>query len=401
VSHPSTTSRIRVVYGDGPDSPAIAPIDALRAAGVDGDVDLDLVLGWTVRRHPWLADPGLRARTVLAGYALAPAVAEGRITPLPMRVSAVARWLRDDPPDVAVVSGIRRGSALAFGCSVGWSDVLCRLAGKVVVEVDDHAPDLGAPEIPGNVVAVVGRPETLEGDSVLARPADDVDLAIGATVARLVPEEATLQFGPGAIGEGIVRTIDRPVRIWSGLVTDAVATLADRRLLAGPATATYAWGGDGVRRLADAGMLQLHPATITHDLTAVSAIPRFVGCNTAVQISLDGAINIERSGTRVITSIGGHADYCTAASRSAGGLSIIAVRATTARGHSTIVPRVDVVSTARSDVDVVVTEHGIADLRGLGDTDRAERLVTVAAPEHRDALHAAMAGVRRSLQVIG
>jgi acyl-CoA hydrolase len=373
----------RVVYGDGPDSPRTSPADALAAAGLDGPADV--VLGWTVERHPWIDDPDFRARSVLGGYALLPAVNAGRITSLPLRLSAVGRWLAGDPPDVAVVSGVRRGDTLAFGCSVGWSDVLARVAATVIVEVDDAAPDLGAPEIPGNIVAVVPRPPAAGAAPAASRPADDIDLAIGATVAGLLPEHPTVQFGPGGIGEGIARAIDRPVRIWSGLVTDPMAGLAERGLLVEPAVATYAWGGDAVEKMAADGMLRLLPVTVTHDLTALSSTPGFVGCNTALQVGLDGAVNVERVGSRVIAAIGGHADFCVAASRSVGGLSIIAVRATSGT-HSTIVPRVDVVSTGRSDVDVVVTEHGVADLRGVGDAERAARLIAVAAPEHRDAL---------------
>jgi len=121
-------------------------------------------------------------------------------------------------------------------------------------------------------------------------------------------------------------------------------------------------------------MLRLAPVSETNDSTAVAAIARFVACNTALQVGLDGAVNVERIGDRVITGIGGHSDFCAGASRSIGGLSIIAVRSRAADGTPTIVEQVDVVSTPRSDVDVVVTEHGIADLRGLSDRERGERL---------------------------
>ncbi|MFP5487528.1 MAG: acetyl-CoA hydrolase/transferase C-terminal domain-containing protein, partial [Acidimicrobiia bacterium] len=195
-----------------------------------------------------------------------------------------------------------------------------------------------------------------------------------------------LQFGPGGIAEGIARSVDRPIRIWSGLVTDAMAELHERGLLLEPAVAAYTWGGAPVERLARAGVLRLTSSTETHDLSAISAIPRFVGCNTALQVGLDGAVNLERVGGRVVAAVGGHADFSAGASRSIGGMSIVALRSTTRTGASTIVPAVDVVSTARSDVDAVVTEHGVAHLRGLGDDDRARRLIGVAAPEHRDEL---------------
>ena len=97
-------------------------------------------------------------------------------------------------------------------------------------------------------------------------------------------------------------------------------------------------------------------------------------------------MNVERVGGRIVGGVGGHADFCAGASRSPGGLSVIALRSMTARGESTIVPRVDVVTTPRTDVDMVVTEHGVADLRGLDDAARAARIVAVAAPEHRESL---------------
>jgi acyl-CoA hydrolase len=86
-----------------------------------------------------------------------------------------------------------------------------------------------------------------------------------------------------------------------------------------------------------------------------------------------------------VAGIGGHADYCAAAAQSPGGLSMIVLPS--AHGErSSIVPAPTVVSTARSDVHVVVTEHGAADLRGLDEEERAEALIAVADPAHRAAL---------------
>ena len=242
-------------------------------------------------------------------------------------------------------------------------------AGCVVLEVDDAGRDLGGPAITGNIVAVCRRPGS-DPVPVPQRAADDIDRRIGELVASLVPDDATLQFGPGGIGEGIASSLRSPVRIRSGLLTDAMATLHDRGLLLAPAVAAYTWGGEPIQRLAAAGMLRLAPVSETNDSSAVAATPRFVACNTAIQVGLDGAVNIERIGDRVITGIGGHSDFCAGASRSIGGLSVIAVRSTAADGTPTIVERLDVVSTPRSDVDIVVTEHGIADLRGLTDGER-------------------------------
>jgi hypothetical protein len=377
-----------VVYADGPSGPRVSPSEVLAAIGLREPTPPEMLLGWTLERHPWLDDPDLFGSTVLAGYGLAGPVADGRLTPLPVRLSAVPALLRARPPDVGVIAAVRRGTGYAYSGSIGWADVVAEVAGRIVLEVDEEGDDLGGPEIVAHIAATLPRPRGRA--TVRPRPADDIDLAIGATVSSLVPDDATLQFGPGGIGEGVARALDRPVRIVSGLCTDAIASLHERRLLLGPVVAAYTHGGEPVRDLAAARMLDLTPSSITHDISRLSSIERFVGCNTALQVGLDGSVNVERVGHRVIAAIGGHSDFCAGASRSVGGLSIIAVRSTTARGDSTIVGRVDVVSTQRSDVDVVVTEHGVADLRGCDDAVRADRLIAIAAPDAREVLRSAV-----------
>jgi acetyl-CoA hydrolase len=246
----------------------------------------------------------------------------------------------------------------------------------VVVEVAEDGLDLGGPTLVGNVVAELPR----RGGPIAAAPRaiDDIDRAIAGHVVSLLPDDATVQFGLGGVAEAIADAIDRPVRLWSGLLTDMAAALADRDRLLGPVTASYTWGGDGIARLHGSGMFDLVSATVTHDVGRLAAIPRFVACNGALQVGLDGSVNLERVGGRTIAGIGGHADFCAGASRSVGGIAIVALRSTTRSGEPSIVERVEVVSTPRSDVDVVVTEHGIADLRDLGDADRARRLTTIA-----------------------
>jgi acyl-CoA hydrolase len=379
----ATRTRPLVAYPDGADSARVAPDVVARLAGVDHPQP-DVLLGWTPEDRAWLGSERLRGTTVMAGYALASAVRDGRLRYVPARLSAVPHVVERVRPDVAVVSGIRRGSSYAYRGTVGWGPAATRATGRVVVEVDDDAPDLGAPLIDGDIVAVVARAGG--APSAAPRTCDDVDLAIGRRVASLLPDDATIQLGPGGIADAVVAGIERPVRVFSGLLGESTAALARRGLLSGTATAGYVWGDDAIVELARSGRLRLEPVEITHDITAVGALPRFVACNTALQVGLDGSVNVERVGTRVVAGIGGHADFSAAAARSPGGISVIALRSTDRRGDSTIVPNVDVVSTPRCDVDVVVTEHGVADLRDATDDERAARNTAVASPPHRDAL---------------
>ncbi len=368
-----------LAYSDGVDSPRTAPAVVAAAAGAG---PVEVLMGWTPESRSWLSGPSVRGRTVMAGYAVAEAVAAGRLNYLPVRLSAVPRLLADLRPDLAVVTGVRRGRDLVYRGTVGFGPAAARAARAVVVEVDPHGPDLGGPPIEGDIVATVERPAS-DGPPLVTRGADEVDLAVGQNVRSVLPEDPTLQFGPGGISEGVVAALDRPVGIWSGLATEAVADLDRRGLLRGHITAAYVWGGTAIEAVARAGKLRLLPVEETHDISGVARIDRFVGCNTALQVGLDGSVNVERVAGRTVAGIGGHADFCAAAARSAGGVSVIALRSTTRGGQSTIVPRVEVVSTPRCDVEVVVTEHGVADLRGVDDDERARRIVRVAAPEHR------------------
>jgi acyl-CoA hydrolase len=382
-------TRPLVVYADGPGSALVSPAEVVAAAGRTGEPDV--IVGWTLDSAPWMSSPSLRGRTTMAGYAFSGAVADGRLTPLSIRLSAVPIFLAREAPDVCVVGGIRRGDQLVFGSTVGWGPAAARAATAVVVEVDEDGFDFGGEPIPGNIVATIPRPHRdMAPEAAPARTVDDIDRRIGAHVMSILPTDPTLQFGPGGIGEGVASAIDRPVGLWSGLVTDAMAEVASRGLLRGRVTAGYVQGGEPVRGLARAGLLDLQPIEVTHDHSRLSSIDRFVACNTALQVGLDGAVNIERIGGRTITSIGGHSDFCSAATRSLGGLSVIALRSTNRKGESSIVASVELVSTQRSDVSAVVTEYGVADLRGVGDRQRASRIIAVAAPQHRDELRRSM-----------
>jgi len=371
-----------VVYADGVRSPRSDPVAVMTAARLSGRPRV--LLGWTVDKLPWLGSCGLEVRTTMGGFALAGHIAAGRVSALPIRLSAVPALFARERPDVCVVSGVRRGSGFAYSTAVALGPSAVRNARRVIVEVDEAAADIGAPLIEGEITGVITRPD--DSSAVVSREIDAVDLAIGRNVVSLLPDRPTLQFGPGGIGEAIARSIDRPVGIWSGLLTEAMAELASRALLRGVATAAYTWGGDAVVDLAREGRLRLVPVEESHDPQRIADQPDFMACNTALQVDLDGSVNVECVDGRNVTSLGGHADFCLGASRAPGGTSVIALRSTTRRGHPTIVPRVELTSTPRSDIHVVVTEHGIADLRGVSEHERRRRIASVAAPEHRDAL---------------
>jgi hypothetical protein len=191
---------------------------------------------------------------------------------------------------------------------------------------------------------------------------------IARRVALLVPEGARLQVGPNPVGDALLRRLTVPVTIDSGLLPDSVTSLASRGLLIGDPVATYLAGGPRLYEWAD-GRPILHPIEYTHDLGRLSAAV-FIAVNTAVEIDFDGQVNVEGTASAVLGGIGGHADYAAAATRSVGGLSVITVT-TRHNGKPTLVSQLSrPVSTPSQDVDIVVTERGEADLRGLSRPER-------------------------------
>ena len=374
-----------VAYGDGPWAPTVDPATVAQLCGLD---EPDVLLGWTVEELPWLATmPPGRVTSTMAAPRLAQAMAAGVVRVRSTAISAMPRLLAGElRPDVAVVAGRQAGTGFVFGPSVGWAHAAARFARRgVVVDVRPGLPAYDAPPIPGEILAVVEGPAVTPSGPGRAATADET--AIGATVADLVPPGATLELGFGTVCDAVAVALSVGVRIRSGMVTDALVRLHRRQLLLDRAEATFAWGGDDLAALSAAERLRLVPSDESHDIDRLARFEQFTAVNSALEVGLDGAVNVEILSGRPVSGIGGHADFCAAATRSEGGLSIIALTATR-RGRSAIVPTVEKVSTAPADVHLVVTEHGVADLRGVNAAERRRRLIGVAAPEFRNQLAA-------------
>ena len=373
-----------VAVGEGAGSTSADPVSLGRAHDV---TDAEVVLGLFYDAPPWIAEPLLwPAWTYMPAYGLGPARGAGAVDYLPASLGAMPVVLAGPlRAELAVVPAVRRGAGWAHLETVGMNDTIARHADRVVVQEVEDGGDVGAPVCEGNVVAVIGggkRPSPRE-----ARPPNVAELHIAELAAALVPDGATVQYGIGTGPEAVVAAITRPVSILSGLVTDAVVALHDRGCVVGDVLTSYVWGGDALLGMVRGGRITTMGVK---DLFASDpgSMHGLVAINTALQVGLDGAVNIERVGDRQIAGLGGHPDWCKAATHSPDGLSIVVVPSTN-RDRSTIVPRPDVVSTPRGDVGIVVTEHGVADLRGRTESERRNALLAIAAPEHRAALERA------------
>ncbi len=359
----------RVAVGDGAGAPVgLLPALAQAARAVGG---VTLLVGWCLPGpdDPWavLDDAAAfpRVEALMGGYALRRRIESGRVVALPVRMGVAPSWLATAVrPDVAVLGLTTDG---AFGTEVGWLAAAAEAAEVVLAEVNHDLPAVSAePPLRGvHVIATAARPPLAVADA----STDPTWQAIGARVAALVPEGASVQVGPGAVGRAVLDALTVPVHIDSGVLVDAVVDLDARGLLLEAPSAAYVVGAARLYRWAQ-GRPIARRVEHTHDASRLAALP-FVAVNTALEVDVTGQVNVESIHGAAVGGIGGHPDYAAAAARSVAGLSVIALPSRR-RGLPTLVERLSApVSTLRGDVDVVVTELGIADLRGRSDTERA------------------------------
>lgn len=232
-------------------------------------------------------------------------------------------------------------------------------------------------------------------DTALDTREDLVAKSIAAYIAPFVPDGACLQMGVGKVPGAVLRALTgrRNLRVHSGLIVDEVVDLLDAGALA-EGSSVLAGVAIGSRRLYEAisgPAFEFRPVSVTHSVATIAAIPNFISINSALEIDLFGQVHSELGPKGLMSGPGGASDYARAARLSAGGLRIIALAASAAKGTISRVVAAGQgtgpVSLGRMDVDVVVTEHGAADLRGLGYHARAAALIALAPPGHRDGLH--------------
>ena len=274
-----------------------------------------------------------------------------------------------------------------------------RGARLVIAEINPDAPFTFGAEWPGEVpihMRVAARRPLVE---LASTPPDDISRRIAAHAASLIADGSTLQFGVGRIPDAILSSLFhlRDLGIHSGLINDAVVDLiergavtnAEKGLDAGITVTNQVIGTQRLYRFVHRNKaVAVRPTSYTHGQNVLARINRLVAINSALQVGLDGSVNAEVLNGVAIGAIGGQLDFVRGANTSPGGRAIIALPATASDGTSRIVAKVETVTTSRADVDVVVTEWGIAELRGCGLSERARRLIAIAAPAHRDALSA-------------
>lgn len=324
---------------------------------------------------------------------------------MPLSYGGFSNWLGLQNFDTCVVQVAppTRGRMASLGCAAEFAPVAMTRSRRIIAVINPAVPDL-----PDGAVLDLDRADlVVEVPGALPEyqpgtPGKNA-AAIARYIAELVPDGAALQVGLGKIPDALLMALTdrRGLRMQSGMISDSVRGLVATEALdpdwmhtscvhVGTA-AHYDWMR-GRRGFAVLG------CEVTHDPARLSQLGGLIAVNGALQVDLFGQANLEFLGRRRISSVGGAADFARAASLDPRGVSVVGLPADLSGGEvSRIVPQLSSpASLARHDVDVVVTEHGRADLRGLTAELRAERLIAIAAPGHRSALSTAWEEMARA-----
>jgi acyl-CoA hydrolase len=325
---------------------------------------------------------------------------------IPAHVSAVPGLLRSRTivVDVALIR-VRpspKPGHVTVGVVADYTRALVDAARCVIAEIDEHMPETAEDAL--LPIGTIDHFVTGDGDEILMPDpeATALDIAVAAQVAAFIPDRATIQLGVGSLPVAVARALldHRNLGVHSGVVSDILVDLVERGVVTnaykGLDPGVSITGGlFGTRRLFDYAdgnrAIALRSADYTHHIGVMAQLRALYSVNSAVEIDLTGQVNSELAGKRYLGAVGGQVDFVRGAQASTGGRSIIALPSTTPDGkQSRIVASLDdrPVTTARSDVDVIITEFGVAELRGISLAERAKRLTAIAHPDFRDDLGA-------------
>ena len=285
----------------------------------------------------------------------------------------------------------------------------CGLIGDYVRAAVDKARVVIA-EVNANVPYVHGEYLTADDIDVLhetdapvvevaAAAISATDDAIARHCAQFIGDGSVIQTGVGAVPDAILRQLTdrKDLGVHSGMLGDGLVDLAEAGVLTNArkeidAGVSVNGALIGTKRLYDWAHqnpeMRLCATSYTHDAAVLAQLSRLVTINSALEVDLTGQVNAEGSGASYVGGTGGQVDFVRAGARSPGGHSIIALSATAKGGSLTkIVERLSgPVTTARAEVDVIVTEFGAAELKGRSLSERARRMVAVAHPDFREEL---------------
>ncbi|MEO6718164.1 MAG: acetyl-CoA hydrolase/transferase C-terminal domain-containing protein [Novosphingobium sp.] len=334
----------------------------------------------------------------------------GKLSVIPCHVGQVGSLIEQGliPCDVAMVqvSPADPDGNHSFGLISDHTRAMVRKARLVIAEVNDQVPYtygevLAAAKI--DVAVHTSRPPV----EVAPAKISDTDEGIARHCARFIGDGSVIQTGVGAVPDAILRLLGdrKDLGAHSGMFGDGLVDLVEAGVLTNARKeidrgVSINGALIGTRRLYDWAnrnvAIRMCDTSYTHDAGVMARLSRLVTINSALEVDLTGQVNAEQSGAAYMGGTGGQVDFVRAGMRSPDGHSLIAL-ASTAKGGTLskiVATLAGPVTTARTEVDVIVTEFGAAELRGQSLAERTRRLIAIAHPDFREELDRAAHTIR-------
>lgn len=336
-------------------------------------------------------------------------IADGYGQVIPRFLGEVPALFRDGtcPVDVALINCSLPDDEgnVSFGVSADLATSAVECARTVIAQINPNMPfSYGDPVINVDRLAAAVYCDDPLVEVPTSEPTAD-EIAIGNYIAERIPDGATLQIGVGGIPNAVLRALHghKHLGLHTEAMTDGVLPLLEKGIIdnsrkavmPGKSVASLALGSKALYRAMDHNPdMIFKDVAWTNDPYIIGSNPNVASINSCLEVDLTGQICADSIGTRIYSGIGGQHDFVYGASRSRGGQSFLAMLSTSGKGHNKIKPVLTPgagVVTTRFQTNFVVTEHGIADLRGRTLAERAKMLVGLAAPQFREELDRAAA----------
>lgn len=384
-------------------------VDALVAHAPNVE-NVEVAQALTVGAAPWCDDDlegCIRANVMFIGHNVRQAIWEKRADFTPVLLSEFPILFKKGvlPVDVALVhlSPPDEHGFCSFSIETGLTKTAAESAKCIVAQVNTQMP-----YIPGDTFIhvndldyIIETDMPLDEFKMASDDGDPVVEAIAQHIAELIPDGATLQMGIGAIPDSVLAYLEhkKDLGIHTELFSDGVMHLVERGVITGARktlhkgkiAAGFILGSRKLYQWLDHNeMVELHRTDYINDPCIIGQNYRQVAINGAIEVDLTGQVCADSIGPKFYSGVGGQMDFIYGASRSEGGVPIIALPSTAKRGTmSRIVPVLKEgagVVTSRSHVHWVVTEHGAVDLYGKSIRERARALIGIADPQFQDEL---------------
>lgn len=290
---------------------------------------------------------------------------------------------------------------VSLGPGACYEPEMVRAAKCVILEINPKLPvTFGSTVVPVSRVShFIYNEHELPG--LVRASVEDNDRKIGEYVADLVKDGSTLQLGIGSIPDAIGEALrsKKDLGIHTEMINDTMVELAQRGVVngykktiwPGKIVGAFAFGTESLYHYIDRNpLVELHPASVVNDPYRIGRNHKMVSINTAVEVDITGQVCSESVGHSQLSGVGGASETHIGAQRSPGGRGIIAINAWNDKSQNSKIvfelrPGAKV-SIGRNDIDTVVTEFGVAELRGLSVSERVRALVAIADPRAREEL---------------